>query len=150
MSLALADLIPEVLFLGIGLTAAKKTGSVPVLLGGVLCVCAGLMKALWKMQLALRGTDRRLLPVLFRILMPAGFLMMAAGFIASGSRARLLIQNMLQGAAFPFFLAGCAGLTAMIFFMVKVKQRTSVRGNWAEEWTNIFMQGMFLISMLLA
>jgi len=150
LSLALVDLIPEVLFLGLGLTAAEKTGSVPVFLGAVLCVCAGLMKAFWKMFLALRGTDRKLLPVLFRILLPAGFVMMIAGFIAAGSRARLLFSGMLRGAALGFFLAGCAGMAAMVVFMVKVKQRSSVRGNWIEEWTNIFMQGMFLISMLLA
>jgi len=149
LSLAVVDVIPILLFLLMGSLAAKKIDSPLLLIASIICVLAGMMKVIWKILLAAGKGDRHLLPVLFRIFMPAGFALIIAALLRQSKKTAALIAGMSAFPSLIFLILGTAGMAAMLIFAFKI-DRKNVRGNWLEEYTNIFMQGMFLICILLA
>ena len=92
LQLAAVDCIPVLLFSATAIVLAGKIGHPLFIIGAVLCVCAGLGKVIWKLILAMRERDIRVLGAQLRYVMPIGFLMIA-GASQSETTSQLLRQT---------------------------------------------------------
>ena len=146
--LALVDAVP-VLFFGIAaIVLGMKVRSAVFFAGALLCFLAGFGKVLWKLLIAVAGTDVEFLGMQLRYVMPAGFLLMIAGAFTAD---RNVVKNLLNGAlkmpSLLFFIIAVAALTGMVICARKF-DRHDVRGNWIEQGINIIAQGCVLLGVL--
>lgn len=150
LALALVDLVPVVCF---GLSAVRAGGllhSALFVAGAVVCLLSGAVKVLWKGIAAV--TRRNIWPlfVQMRVLMPAGFALIAAALIVH--RADLSGAAILAGVTgFPacvFFALGALGMVLMTVFAFGL-DAGDVRANWVEQITNGIAQLCIFIGLLL-
>jgi len=149
LGMAAVDTIPVVLFAAGSLAAWLWLRSPLFGAGALLCTIAGACKAAWKFVLALRRHDLPLLQKLFRLLMPAGFVLMGASIPFAPAAWARLARALLVMPSLLCWLLGCAGIALMVVFAV-CANRHSARANWIEQLTNIAAQGFFLLALLLA
>ena len=153
LGLAAFDAVPVILFGLASRLLARMTGSVLVLLGGVICFVSGMLKVLWKFLVVLRRKNVWPLFVQMRIGMPAGFMVMLAGLVAGllkkDRRERAAIgKAVLRPAPLFFLLLSAAGIGAMIFCGKKLDS-AQAKANWIEQGCNTVAQGSFLAAMVL-
>ncbi len=148
VSLALVDLVPVVFF---GLAAVRVGDlfdSALFTLGAAVCLASGVVKVLWKLIAAVKRKNIRAMFVQMRILMPIGFTLMIAAFIAG--RAKLNGAAILAGlTGFPaciFFALGVLGMIFMIYCAVRMDPG-DVKTNWLD--VNGAAQICFFIGLLL-
>ena len=148
MGLALFDLLPVLLFLLSGLIIYSMYRS-PLLLAGVLaCFIGGLSKAVWKIIVVRRGADLSSLTRAFRMLMPAGFVLMMLSVPAGGIEAfRGLWRSLTMMPAVIFFAAGLALMCFMGYLGSHMD--SSARSNWIEEAVNTMAQLAVLIAVII-
>ena len=152
LGLAAFDAVPVILFGMASKLLACMTGSVLVILGGVICFVSGMLKVLWKFLVVLRRKNVWPLFVQMRIGMPAGFMVMLAGLIAGlfkkNHKERAVIgKAVCQPAQIVFLLLSAAGIGAMIFCGKKLDS-TQAKANWIEQGCNTAAQGSFLAAMV--
>lgn len=149
LSLALVDTLPVLFF---GLAAGMlgwKLRSAVFFLGAVICLLAGAGKVLWKLLIALRSRDVKLLGAQLRYLMPLGFALMIAGAVlADRATLRGLLRQAVRMPSVLCFALGALGLIAMILCAKKYDRR-DMRGNWIEQGINAAAQGFVLLGVLL-
>ena len=153
LGLAAFDAVPVILFGLASRLLACMTGSVLVILGGVICFVSGMLKVLWKFLVVLRRKNVWPLFVQMRIGMPAGFMVMLAGLVAGllkkDRRERAAIgKAVLRPAPLFFLLLSAAGIGAMIFCGKKLDS-AQAKANWIEQGCNTVAQGSFLAAMVL-
>ena len=153
LGLAAFDAVPVILFGLASRLLARMTGSVLVLLGGVICFVSGMLKVLWKFLVVLRRKNVWPLFVQMRIGMPAGFMVMLAGLVAcllkKDRRERAAIgKAVLRPAPLFFLLLSAAGIGAMIFCGKKLDS-AQAKANWIEQGCNTAAQESFLAAMAL-
>ena len=149
LRLALVDALPVLFFGAAAVILGWKLKSALFFIGALICLLAGTGKVLWKLILALKGKDVRLLGAQLRYLMPAGFLLMLIGVITANrtvTRALLHAATGLPSAA--FFIAAVIGLGGMVMCARKFDRR-DVRGNWIEQIINAAAQACAMIGVLL-
>ena len=149
VSLAAVDALP-VLFFGVAAGALGwKLHSVLFFIGAVICLLAGAGKVLWKLILALKDKDIKILGAQLRYLMPLGFLLMIIGAIVSDRAfVRPLLQAAIRLPSVLFFAAAAIGMIGMIICARKY-DRHDVRGNWIEQGINAAAQACVMIGVLL-
>ena len=147
IQLTAVDCIPVLLFSAAAAVLAGKLGHPLFIIGAVLCVCAGLGKVIWKLLIALKDKDVRILGAQLRYIMPAGFLLMIVGAVRSETTSQLLQQAVKMPSALLFILAGI-GLTLMVVCARKF-DRKDIRGNWIEEIINCAVQALVLAGVIL-
>ena len=76
LGLAIFDAVPVILFGLASWLLWQMTGSTVLLIGGVICFAAGLLKVLWKFIVVIQKKNVWPLFVQMRIGMPAGFTLM--------------------------------------------------------------------------
>jgi hypothetical protein len=153
LGLAAFDAVPVVLFGLASRLLARMTGSLLVMLGGIICFVSGMLKVLWKLLVVLRRKNVWPLFVQMRIGMPAGFMVMLAGLIAGlfkkNREERAVIgKAVCRPAPIAFLLISVAGIGAMIFCGKKLDS-AQARANWIEQGCNTAAQGSFLAAMAL-
>ena len=151
LGLAAFDAVPVVLFGLASRLLARMTGSLLVMLGGIICFVSGMLKVLWKFLVVLRRKNVWPLFVQMRIGMPAGFMVMLAGLIAGlfkkNREERAVIgKAVCRPAPIAFLLISVAGIGAMIFCGKKLDS-AQARANWIEQGCNTAAQGSFLAAM---
>ena len=154
LGLAAFDAVPVLLFGLASRLLARMTGSVLVMLGGVICFVSGMLKVLWKFLVVLRRKNVWPLFVQMRIGMPAGFAVMlagvAAGLVKKDRRERAAIgKAVLRPAPLTFLMLSAAGIAAMIVCGKKLDP-AQAKANWIEQGCNTAAQGSFLAAMVLA
>lgn len=147
LQLAAVDCIPVLLFSATAIVLAGKIGHPLFIIGAVLCVCAGLGKVIWKLILAMRERDIRVLGAQLRYVMPIGFLMMIVGASQSETTSQLLRQT-VKMPSILFFVAAGIGIILM-FVCGKKFDRKDILGNWIEEIINCFVQALVLVGVIL-
>ena len=76
LDLAIFDAVPVILFGLASWLLWQMSGSAVLLIGGVICFAAGMLKVLWKFIVVLRKKNVWPLFVQMRIGMPVGFTLM--------------------------------------------------------------------------
>ena len=148
LSLALVDALPVLFFGAAAVLLGLKLNSAVFFLGAVVCLLAGAGKVLWKLLIALRGRDVKLLGAQLRYLMPAGFALMILGAVLSNRAAvRGVCSGAIRMPSAVFFALAVLGLIAMIV-CAKRFDRHDVRGNWIEQGVNAAAQGCALLGVL--
>ena len=147
VQLAAVDCIPVLLFSASAIILAGKLGHPLFIIGACLCVCAGLGKVIWKLTLALKGKDLRILGAQLRYVMPVGFLLMIIGTIQSETAGQLLRQ-VIEIPCILYFIAAAIGMILMLICGKKF-DRKDIRGNWIEEIINCVVQALVLVGVLL-
>ena len=102
---------------------------------------------IWKLALALRGKDLRILGAQLRYVMPVGFLLMIIGTIQSETAAQLL-HRVIEMPCVILFNAAAIGMILMLICGKKY-DRKDIRGNWIEEIINCVVKAMALVGVLL-
>ena len=153
LGLAAFDAVPVLLFGLASRLLARMTGSVLVMLGGVICFVSGMLKVLWKFLVVLRRKNVWPLFVQMRIGMPAGFMVMLMGLIAGltkkDKKERAAVRKaVLRPAPITFLLLSAAGIGAMIFCGKRLDP-AQARANWIEQSCNTAAQGSFLAAMMM-
>jgi hypothetical protein len=149
LRMALVDAVPVLLFLAGGILLFCKLGSPVFLAGALFSTAAGACKVAWKFVLALRKKDAAVLPKLFRVLMPTGFVLMLLSVFLSAAAWGALVSSLLAMPSLVFLLLGCAGILLMTVFAFRL-DKNDPRSNWLEQFTNAAAQAMFLLALLLA
>ena len=149
LSLALVDALP-VLFFGVAAALlGVKLKSGLFVLGAALCLLAGAGKVVWKLLIALRGTDVAFLGAQLRWVMPAGFVLMILGAVVSDrGTVRAMLNAAVRLPSAVFFALMIVGLAAMIVCAKKFDRR-DVRGNWIEQGINAAAQACAMLGVLL-
>jgi hypothetical protein len=148
LGMALMDAVPVVCFaVGSAVLSARLQAGFLFVLGAVLCTAAGTMKVLWKVLIACRSRNVIWLSIQLRVLMPAGFLLMAGSLLLAGKLSALL-AGMLKMPSLAWFLAGAAGLAVMMR-LACTESGEDARANWKEQAVNCLAQGAILIGVLL-
>ena len=147
LQLAIMDAVP-VLFFGIAaIMLGVKLRSWVFFVGALLCFLAGFGKVLWKFLIAVARKDVALLGMQLRYVMPAGFLLMAAGvFTAEKSAVSGLLDGARRMPSLLFFIVAVCSLTGMVICARKF-DRHDVRGNWIEQGINIIAQGCVMLGV---
>ncbi len=143
LSLAIVDAIPVMLFSLSCICMGIKIDNSVFSIGAFLTITGGLCKVMWKFLLATKKRDYHFLNrPLFIVFMPIGMIIVC---IEVYIYFRLYGFDKLY--MFPtciFLTSGILGLVAMTLFF-KFHNKSDVRNNWIEQFTNIFAQFMFLI-----
>ena len=147
--LVMFDIIPCVLFLAAGLIIRSMFGS-GLFLAGVLCAFAGSMcKVIWKAIIVFGKIDNSALTKGFRILLPAGFVMMLLSVIIHPGTGVLsgLWRGLTMWPAVLFFIVGLACMCLMGYFAGHMDK--SAKAAWIEEGTNALAQLAVLIGIII-
>lgn len=149
LGLALFDSVPVILFGWACLELWRLTGSILVLIGGIICFTAGMLKVLWKIIVVIRKKNVWPLFVQMRIGMPAGFTLLLIGVVAACITKDLSAVGSALLHPIPvicLILYG-VGIAAMIICGKKLDS-ADLRANWIEQSCNTVAQGAFLAAML--
>lgn len=149
IGLALFDAVPVLLFGMACLILSKVTGSLLILIGGIVCFAAGMLKVLWKIIVVVGKKNIWPLFVQMRIGMPAGFTLMIIGFVISCFRNDMTAfwNAVLRPVPAVFLILSVIGMAGMIVCASKLDS-SDARANWIEQGCNTAAQGAFLIAML--
>ncbi|MBR3354034.1 MAG: hypothetical protein IKG47_01545 [Oscillospiraceae bacterium] len=150
MGLALFDFVPVLLFGLASYLLWKMTGSILVLLGGLVCFISGTLKVLWKIIVVVEKKNVWPLFVQMRIGMPAGLTVVLIGFIVSCFTKDLhaFWSAALRPLPIIFFILYFVGTAAMVRCGTKLDS-SEARTNWIEQGCNTVAQGSFFVMMLL-
>jgi len=148
LGMAGMDAVPVVFFAAGSavLSARLETGSL-FMLGAAICTAAGTMKVLWKVLIACRNRNIIGLSRQLRVLMPAGFALMAGSLIA-GKKLPALLAGMMRMPSLACFLAGAACLVFMMR-LARTEDSADAGANWKEQAVNCLAQGAILAGVLL-
>ena len=149
VGLAAADALPVLFFSGTIASLAKKLKSGLFLLGAVICIIAGTGKVLWKLVLAVKKVNVKLLNKQMRFLMPAGFAAMIAGIARSDKKVlRAIGRRAVSMPSALFYALGAAGIGGMVVCAKKMDQEDA-RANMIEQGINAAAQGSIMIGTML-
>ena len=151
LGLALFDAIPVFLFGAACLLLWRMTSSIPILIGGIICFIAGILKVVWKIIVVVMNKNIWPLFMQMRIGMPAGFILIIAG-VAVGAitgSGRAFFAAMAHFIPLVLLAVSFIGLFGMIMCSRKLDS-VKASSNWIEEICNTLAQGAFLASMIVA
>ena len=151
LGLAAFDAVPVVLFLLAMWLFYRMTGSVLVLLGGIVCFLTGMGKVLWKVLVVTQKRSVWPLFVQMRIGMPLGFLLVLLGLLlayTTGDQGAFTAAILQPGPIVCLVLAA-VGMAGMIVCGAKLDSADRT-ANWIEQGCNTFAQGALLLAALLA
>ncbi len=149
LAMALTDCLP-VLFFCIGSAVlAFRFASLWFRAGIFLVILAGVLKAGWKLAIALTGKNLPLLNRQMRFLMPAGFFLMLLALLADRERwsPSAVLRHMTSPPSLVFFLAGAAGILRL-FYLARRLDGRDAKANWNEQITNGITQLCILLGIL--
>lgn len=148
VSMAAMDALPVLFFAVAAGALGMKLHDSLFFIGALVCFLAGAGKVIWKLLLALRKRDVRLLGAQLRYLMPIGFLLMLIGALRAD---RTLVHILLQAAgrmpSILFFCAAGVGLIGMVACARRFDRR-DVRANWIEQTINAAAQACVMLGVL--
>ncbi len=149
--LALVDAIPVVFFGLDALLLSKPLHSVVFLVGGLLCLWAGLAKVLWKFIVVLKKKNVWPLFMQMRMVMPIGFLVMILGFVLRVPQLDMSLIGkvlvMLPSVVFyAFWLCGMIGMGVL----AKKLDSSDPKANWIEQGVNGCAQVALFVGILLS
>ncbi len=151
LGLAAFDAAPVVLFLLAMWLFYRMTGSVLVLLGGIVCFLTGMGKVLWKVLVVTQKRNVWPLFVQMRIGMPIGFTLVLIGLFlayATGDQSAFTAAILQPGPIVCVVLAA-VGMAGMIVCGAKLDSADKT-ANWIEQGCNTFAQGALLLAAALA
>ena len=150
IGMALMDALPVLCFCGTIGCLAMIWDSPLFLLGGILCIAAGVGKVLWKLILAAAKRNVAVLNKQFRYLMGGGFLLillsLAAGY--QNIRPDVIWKNLAWFPGNLCFGVGIAGMILMGILAVKLDP-ASRKANWLEQSVNLAAQLAVLFGVVL-
>lgn len=150
IAMATVDLIP-VIFFGLACFLMATIISSPwLVVGAIVCIVSGFLKAIWKYIVVLKKKNVWPLFLQMRIGMPVGMLMILAGLIFSKTPEKgLYLLTLVQMPSLIFTIIGFLGMGMMIFFAAKLAS-DDAKSNWIEQITNSAAQVSFFIAVLIA
>ena len=149
LGLEICDAVPVILFGLASWLLWRMTGSTVLLIGGVICFAAGLLKVLWKFIVVIQKKNVWPLFVQMRIGLPAGFMLMLIGFLIAcfTKNMSLFWSGLLRPTPILFVIITILGMTAMIRCSAKL-DLADPKANWIEQTCNTVAQGAFLVAMV--
>lgn len=150
LALALFDALPVILFGLASWLFWQMCGNILVLIGGILCFAAGMLKVLWKIIVVVKKKNIWLLFVQMRIGMPAGFTLMLIGFLAACITKDMgpFWKALCHPLPILFLILTALGMAAMIVCSSRLDP-ADAKANWIEQGCNTVAQGAFLAAMLM-
>lgn len=147
--LALFDAVPVVLFGLASWLLWQMCGNILILIGGIVCFAAGMLKVLWKIIVVVKKKNVWPLFVQMRIGMPAGFTLMLIGFLASCFTKDMgpFLKAVRHPLPILFLILAGLGMAAMIVCSSRLDP-ADAKANWIEQGCNTAAQGAFLAAML--
>ena len=146
--MAAMDALPVLFFAVAAGVLGMKLRAPLFFAGALVCFLAGAGKVLWKLLLALRAQDVRLLGAQLRYLMPIGFVLMLIGALrADRTLVRTLLQEAGRMPSILFFCTAVVGLIGMVVCAGRFDRR-DVRGNWIEQTINAVAQACVMLGVL--
>ena len=140
LALAWTDVIP-VLLLGTAWIILTVRGAGFCAVAGMgMLVVGGLSKAVWKIQLAVRGKETEILNQIFRILMPAGGIL---SLVAAVPWCRCAPWKILLTRPSRILLA-CFLMGMILMGIWSRVLDDSRKSTWIKELTNLIAQGSLL------
>lgn len=149
ISMALVDFIPIIFFCISGFIIFNRISSYLFIGGILLCTCAGLCKAGWKLIVSTLKKDYIILPKIFHVLMPIGFGVMATSIFFRLEAWGMLLKNLLMMPSLLLIVLGCIGMGFMVVFAIKLNGN-SAKNNWIEQLTNTVSQMFFAIALIIS
>lgn len=148
--MTLVDALPVLFFCGSCLLVSSVFPSRIFLLGACSCLVAGMGKVVWKLLLAVRKINIRILNRQFRYLLPIGFFAMVAAVLINQKQVDLrgMVKAMEAAPAGFFFIIGVIGF--MLMGILAWRMEESVRANWIEQGVNTITQLSFFLGILFA
>ena len=149
LGLAIFDAVPVIFFGLASWLLWRMTGSTLLLIGGVICFAAGMLKVLWKFIVVLQKRNIWPLFVQMRIGMPAGFTLILIRFLITCFTKDLssFWSGLLRPVPILFVIIAVLGMVAMIRCSAKLDP-VDPKANWIEQICNTVAQGAFFIAML--
>ncbi|MBQ0065448.1 MAG: hypothetical protein KBT48_06755 [Firmicutes bacterium] len=145
--LALLDACPVLLF-GISvLSIGAKFNNPFFRIGAILSFLAGLGKVVWKILLAWKQKDVRILSNQFKYCMISGAMIMFISTIMAKVNWLSLFQAMCTMPSVIFFGIGIIGM-ALMGYMAKNCSQEDAKNNWIEEVINTLAQLCILLGIL--
>ena len=150
LALALFDALPVFLFGMASWLLWQMCGNILVLIGGLVCFAAGMLKVLWKINAAVRKKNIWPLFVQMRIGMPVGFTLILIGFLVSCLNGNMgpFRDAVRHPLPILFLILAALGMAAMIVCSSRLDP-VDVKSNWIEQGCNTAAQGAFLGAMLI-
>jgi len=150
VSLAVVDMVPVVFFGLSALRVGQLFSSIPFMIGAAVCLVSGVVKVLWKLIAAMKQKNIWPMFVQMRVLMPVGFLLMAAALIIGCARLNgaAILGGLLGFPACIFFGLGILGMALMTFFAFRLDS-SDPKANWLEQAVNGIAQACFFVGLLL-
>ena len=150
LSLALVDALPVLLFGGSSILLGALFKSPLFIAGACVMFAGGFFKVLWKVLLAVNGSDVVLFNRQFRFTMMAGVFLILVSLVVD--RANLSLDGIVSGVtsipACFFFLLWISGMIAMGVLGKKLDS-TKSRSNWIEQCVNSAAQLCLFIALLI-
>ncbi|MFD0705226.1 hypothetical protein ACFQY8_05655 [Alloscardovia venturai] len=153
VGLALVDFLPVIIFSIMFAILAYRLHLVVFTMGTVLVAFAGLLKATWKLIVAMTGKNIVWMNLQMRTTMPLGFLLILSEIIAQSAVYRTLnivfVFAHISLASWIFIVLGCVAMIAMSVFAFTL-DKNDTQSNWIEQITNTCGQLCFLLAVICA
>jgi len=152
VGLALLDYVPVAAFGAAIVTVAASFSSALFLIGAVISLAAGMLKATWKLIYGASGRDIVWMNKPFVPLQSGGWLLMLAGVLANIKRIEFVslfaaVSGLPQLVLFILWLAL---LGVMVWYRKNCFGKYDARSNWTAEIINSAAQLSFLAAVLCA
>lgn len=149
LPMAVVDCLPVAFFAVSAISIAARFDSALFLVGALCAVAAGAMKAAWKFVLAIKKRDVPLLNRQFRVLMPAGFAVMAAALVVDRAKwsPAWVFSHLTAMPALGFLAVGVAGMFCMASFALHNDSRDA-KANWREQIVNAVAQACVMMAVV--
>ena len=149
LGLVLFDAAPVALFGGGCWLLWRMSGRPLVLLGGMVCFLAGMLKVLWKLLVVTRRKNVWPLFAQMRLGMPLGFTLILLGLLMPGPSLAPLGLAIARPGPILCLAIAALGMAGMILCGAKL-DAADPKANWVEQGCNTVAQGAFLLAMILA
>lgn len=151
LSLALFDALPVMFFCVLVISIANSFHSALFAVGATLCCMAGIGKVVWKIIVAEKGKDIKLLNKQMRLIMPTGFLLIIAGLIISRKTLNpsLFFAAVMKPTNLIFFVIAILGMVMMGIFAFTLDSGKA-KSNCIEQITNAIAQCSLMIGIILS
>ena len=150
--LALLDYVPVAAF-GVAIALVGiRFGSVLFIIGALISLLAGIMKATWKLILGLKNKDVKWMNKYFVPMQSVGWLVMLLGVILNIRKinGKALLISITSLPQIIFFVLWIALLFTMSWYRKNKFKKDDAHTNWIAEIVNSCCQVSFLIAVILA
>ncbi len=148
IKMVLVDAIPVIVFGINAVMIGLKIHNDVFMIGAFICLGSACLKVTWKLVLALRKIDLKLLSKQFKYVMGLGFMVMAIAPFVSPTVSLSDIWNHISLAPSAAFFVMALGAACFMVYMARHMDMYDVKKNWQAQYVNILLQLLLLLGIL--